>query len=110
MRFKRKRKIANAKIYEDKRDLYCMGPYIMVWVDMRPYIMVWVALGPCIMVWVAMGPYIMVWVDMDPYIMVWVARGPYIMVPYYRAYVLKLCPYKQNNTFFTYNDMPLYAR
>ena len=23
MRFKRKRKIANAKIYEDKRDLYC---------------------------------------------------------------------------------------
>ena len=25
MRFKRKRKIANAKIYEDKRDLYCMN-------------------------------------------------------------------------------------
>ena len=23
LRFKRKRKIANAKIYEDKRDLYC---------------------------------------------------------------------------------------
>ena len=42
--------------------------------------------------WVAMGPYIMVWVAMGPYIMVWVARGPYIMVPYYRAYVLKLCP------------------
>ena len=28
MRFKRKRKITNAKIYEDKRDLYCtvFGP------------------------------------------------------------------------------------
>ena len=24
LRFKRKRKIANAKIYEDKRDLYCI--------------------------------------------------------------------------------------
>ena len=30
MRFKRKRKIANAKIYEDKRDLYCTfsDPYV----------------------------------------------------------------------------------
>ena len=27
MRFKRKRKIANAKIYEDKRDLYCTSEY-----------------------------------------------------------------------------------
>ena len=25
MRFKRKRKIVNAKIYEDKRDLYCIS-------------------------------------------------------------------------------------
>ena len=25
LRFKRKRKIANAKIYEDKRDLYCIS-------------------------------------------------------------------------------------
>ena len=88
-----------------------MGPYIMVWVAMRPYIMVWVAMGPCIMVWVAMGPYIMVWVAMGPYIMVWVAGGSvHIMVPYYRAYVLKLCPYKRNNRFFTYKGMPLYAR
>ena len=28
MRFKRKRKIANAKIYEDKRDLYCRYIYM----------------------------------------------------------------------------------
>ena len=28
MRFKRKRKIANAKIYEDKRDLYCRNGVI----------------------------------------------------------------------------------
>ena len=60
-----------------------------------------VGMGPYIMVWVAMGPYIMVWVAMGPYIMVWIDRGPYIVVPYYRAYVLKLCPYKRNNIFFT---------
>ena len=28
MRFKRRRKITNAKIYEDKRDLYCMYEFI----------------------------------------------------------------------------------
>ena len=76
---------------------------------MNPYIIVWVYLGPYMMAWVAMGPYIMVWVAMRLYIMVWVAMRLYIMVPYYRAYVLKLCLYKQNNTFFTYKGIPLYA-
>ena len=30
LRFKRKRKIANAKIYEDKHDLYCICQYYVI--------------------------------------------------------------------------------
>ena len=35
LRFKRKRKITNAKIYEDKRDLYCTNMFIKYCIDSK---------------------------------------------------------------------------
>ena len=34
LRFKRKRKIVNAKIYEDKRDLYCTSSHLVILLHM----------------------------------------------------------------------------